>query len=62
MALTVPPTVGSSGGVQLAVHDLAPSSVAARVVLVSHATGFHGRCYLPMAHHLATDKIGRAHV
>ena len=59
--MTVPPTVESSGGVQLAVHDLAPSSVAARVVLVSHATGFHGRCYLPMAHHLAADTDPRLH-
>lgn len=34
-------------------HDLAPAAHAARPLLVSHATGFHGRCYLPLARHLA---------
>ena len=41
--------VVSSGGVALAVHDLGG---AGPTVLVSHATGFHGRCYLPLARHL----------
>ena len=38
--------VGSTDGVRLAVHDLGGRGP---VLLVSHATGFHGRCYLPMA-------------
>lgn len=40
----------SSGGVELAVHDLGGEGP---VLLISHATGFHGRCYLPVAHELA---------
>jgi pimeloyl-ACP methyl ester carboxylesterase len=32
------------------VHDLGGSG---RTLLLSHATGFHGRCYLPLAHALA---------
>jgi len=43
-------TVPSTDGVQIAVHDLGG---AGRPLLVSHATGFHGRCYLPLAHALA---------
>lgn len=39
-------TVSSSLGVQIAVHDL--GGVGAPL-LVSHATGFHGRCYEPLA-------------
>ncbi len=39
--------VASSMGVQVAVHDLGGDGPT---LLVSHATGFHGRCYLPMAH------------
>lgn len=46
----VPPHVTSSDGVQLAVHDLGGSGSS---LLVSHATGFHGRCYAPMADALA---------
>lgn len=46
--------VASTDGVHLAVHDLGG---AGRPLLVSHATGFHGRCYLPMAGALA----GRFH-
>lgn len=42
--------VVSSGGVELAVHDLAG---VGPTLLISHATGFHGRCYLPMAASLA---------
>ena len=45
-----PFTVASTDGVQLAVHDLGGSGSP---LLVSHATGFHGRCYLPVAHALA---------
>lgn len=42
--------VASSLGVQIAVHDLGGSGER---LLVSHATGFHGRCYAPMADALA---------
>ncbi|MEX0846216.1 MAG: alpha/beta hydrolase [Ilumatobacteraceae bacterium] len=42
--------VPSSDGVSLAVHDLGGSGPT---LLLSHATGFHGRCYLPVAHSLA---------
>jgi pimeloyl-ACP methyl ester carboxylesterase len=42
--------VPSTDGVQIAVHDLGGTGSA---LLVSHATGFHGRCYLPLAHELA---------
>jgi pimeloyl-ACP methyl ester carboxylesterase len=48
--MTSAATVASTGGVQVAVHDLGGSG---RELLVSHATGFHGRCYLPMAAALA---------
>jgi pimeloyl-ACP methyl ester carboxylesterase len=44
--------VPSSDGVQLAVHDLGGTGAA---LLVSHATGFHGRCYLPLAAELAAS-------
>jgi pimeloyl-ACP methyl ester carboxylesterase len=42
--------VPSTDGVQLAVHDLGGTGTA---LLVSHATGFHGRCYIPLADALA---------
>lgn len=38
--------VVSSDGVEVAVHDLGGSGPT---LLISHATGFHGRCYAPMA-------------
>ncbi len=41
----------SSGDVQIAVHELHGDS-SQPPLLVSHATGFHGRCYLPLAAHL----------
>jgi pimeloyl-ACP methyl ester carboxylesterase len=44
------PTVRSTSGVEIAVHDLGGSG---EPLLVSHATGFHGRCYIPLAHALA---------
>jgi len=44
----------SSDGVQLAVHDLGGTGTT---LLISHATGFHGRCYIPLADALA----GTAH-
>lgn len=43
-------TVASSDGVEIAVHDLGGGGTP---LLVSHATGFHGRCYEPLAHALA---------
>ena len=45
-----PVTVASSNGVQIAVHDLGGHGAP---LLISHATGFHGRCYLPIATVLA---------
>ena len=42
--------VRSTDGVDLAVHDLGGQGPA---LLVSHATGFHGRCYVPMVDALA---------
>jgi len=48
--IPTPATVVSTDGVQLAVHPLGGDGPP---LLVSHATGFHGRCYLPVAHALA---------
>ena len=45
----LPSRVGSTADVQIAVHDLAPDLADGHPLLVSHATGFHGRCYVPMA-------------
>ncbi len=45
-----PELVRSSDGVRLAVHDLGGTGPT---LLLSHATGMHGRTYLPMAHALA---------
>ena len=42
--------VVSSDDVELAVHDLGG---VGPTLLVSHATGFHGRCYIPVADALA---------
>lgn len=42
--------VASSGEVGVVVHDLGGHG---RPLLFSHATGFHGRCYIPMAAALA---------
>ncbi len=42
--------VPSIDGVQIAVHDLGGTGAT---LLVSHATGFHGRCYIPLADALA---------
>jgi pimeloyl-ACP methyl ester carboxylesterase len=43
----------SSDGVSVVIHDLGGSG---RPLLLSHATGFHGRCYEPMAQRL-TDRF-----
>jgi len=48
--VTHPNVVPSSDGVQLAVHDLGGDGP---LLLLSHATGFHGRCYRPIADALA---------
>jgi pimeloyl-ACP methyl ester carboxylesterase len=40
----------SSDRVSVAVHEFGGSG---RPLLLSHATGFHGHCYLPIADHLA---------
>jgi pimeloyl-ACP methyl ester carboxylesterase len=45
--------VNSSEGVEVAVHDLAGHDAGRPVLLISHATGFHGHCYLPLALALA---------
>ena len=42
--------VPSTDGVAVAVHDLGGLGPT---LLISHATGFHGRCYAPIAHALA---------
>ena len=41
----------SSEGIQLAVYDYAPESTK-QPVMLSHATGFHGRVFDPVAEHL----------
>ena len=45
-----PLSVPSSDGVTLAVHDLGGDGPP---ILLAHATGFHGRVWLPVATHLA---------
>jgi pimeloyl-ACP methyl ester carboxylesterase len=46
--------VSSSDGVAVAVHELAGDTGADHpVVLIAHATGFHGHAYLPVAEALA---------
>ncbi|MBI4884669.1 MAG: alpha/beta hydrolase [Actinobacteria bacterium] len=42
--------VSSTSGVELATHDLGGTGTT---LLISHATGFHGRCYWPIATLLA---------
>lgn len=45
--------IASSGGSTIALHHLTESTTPdLPVVLLSHATGFHGRCWLPVAKHL----------
>jgi pimeloyl-ACP methyl ester carboxylesterase len=54
--------VSSSDGVEVAVHDLAghragdetSDAAGLAVLLISHATGFHGYCYQPLAEALQT--------
>jgi pimeloyl-ACP methyl ester carboxylesterase len=42
--------IPSTDGVEVAVHDLGGTG---RTLLLSHATGFHGHCYVPIARALA---------
>ena len=49
--MTTPSTHPSSEGTQLAVYDYAPDSTDTPVLL-SHATGFHGRVFDPVTKHL----------
>src|SRR5688572_3956030 len=42
--------IPSSDGVSVVVHDLDGTG---RAILLSHATGFHGHCYAPLAAELA---------
>jgi len=44
--------IPSTDGVQIAVHDLVGTGTP---LLISHATGFHGRCYIPLADELAAS-------
>ncbi len=46
-------TVSSTDGVEVAVHDLAGADGNGAPLLMSHATGFHGYCYQPLAEALA---------
>ena len=43
--------IASIDGVSLALHDYNPDSMTP-TVLLSHATGFHGRVFDPVAHEL----------
>lgn len=45
--------VSSTDGVHVAVHDLAGRDRDQPAMLISHATGFHAFCYLPLAQSLA---------
>ncbi len=52
--------VPSTLGVHVTVHELTPWSTpgtpdSRRVLLMSHATGFHGRCWSPVAEALASS-------
>jgi pimeloyl-ACP methyl ester carboxylesterase len=54
--VTAPTLVTSTGGVRVAVHDLGgPDDPDAAVLLFSHATGFHGLIWAPLAARL-TDR------
>ena len=41
--------VPSTDGVEVAVYDLAGRDAGGTELLISHATGFHGHCYRPLA-------------
>ena len=44
--------IPSIDGLPIAVHDLAGTGTP---LLIAHATGFHGRCYIPLADELAAS-------
>ncbi|MFM8908154.1 MAG: alpha/beta hydrolase, partial [Actinomycetota bacterium] len=44
--------VASSNGVRIAVYDEPAMSGSNPPILFSHATGFHGRVFAPVAEHL----------
>ncbi len=46
--------VASSGGVTLPLYDFGGHGPR---LLIAHATGFHGRCYLPLAQALPTFRV-----
>lgn len=48
-----PRFVASSNGVQVVVYDEPPTRGDGAPILFSHATGFHGRVFAPIAAHLA---------
>jgi len=48
-----PRFVASSNGVQVVVYDEPPTQGDGAPILFSHATGFHGRVFAPMAAYLA---------
>ena len=48
-----PRFVASANGVQVAVYDEPPTHGGGAPILFSHATGFHGRVFAPIAAHLA---------
>jgi pimeloyl-ACP methyl ester carboxylesterase len=47
----------SSSGVTLALHHLAGGADDPTLVLIAHATGFHGRAYLPLARALGGCEV-----
>jgi pimeloyl-ACP methyl ester carboxylesterase len=46
-------TVASTDGVEVATYGLAGDGAGQPTLLISHATGFHGHCYAPLAAELA---------
>jgi pimeloyl-ACP methyl ester carboxylesterase len=57
MAATAPTFIDSTDGVRLALHELGgPAVPGAPVILFSHATGFHGQVWWPLAAEL-TDRF-----
>lgn len=56
MALRAHEMIESSDGVRIALHDLGgPSGTTTPVLLFTHATGFHGRVWEPMASLLSDE-------
>src|SRR5215211_1592773 len=60
--------VPSTDGVTIAVHELTPVADGRSTLLCSHATGFHGHCWLPFTevlndrfHSIALDYRAHGH-